>query len=81
MKLQVRDKDTGNWEYVFCYNPLNANPITTRTRRKALNQEDLGYFQARFGNHEFRVIGNNTDYVCCECGSKHPYIGKCTPTH
>ena len=55
-KLQVKDKATENWQYVFCYNPTCANPIITRTRSKALGAEDLDYFCNRFANHEFRVI-------------------------
>ncbi len=53
-KLQV--KINGEWKYVFCRNPRNANPIITENRRKALGAIDLEYFQNHFGNHEFRVI-------------------------
>jgi len=53
-RLQV--KLNGNWEYVFCYNPRNAEPIITQDKRKALLARDLEYFQIKFGNHEFRVV-------------------------
>ena len=52
-KLQV--KVNGHWEYVFCYNPLTG-VSTTPFARKALLERDLGFFQRKFANHEFRVI-------------------------
>ena len=51
-KLQVL-KDN-KWQYVFCYNELRGI-ITTENYKKALGARDLGHFQNRFANDQFRL--------------------------
>lgn len=51
--LQV--KVGGTWEYVFCRNPLRADPIATQSRHKALPGRALTYFETKFPNHQFRI--------------------------
>jgi len=52
-KLQVLLN--GNWEYVFCHNPVEGI-ITTKKKHLALKERDLTYFENRFGNNSFRTI-------------------------
>jgi len=60
MKLQVF-KD-GQWQYVFCRNPLTGI-VTTKDRKKALDDHALAYFKKHFGNNQFRASQTNIDHI------------------
>ena len=52
-RLQVK---TGtNWEYVFCRNPLQSDPVITADYKKAIKGHALDYFQQQFADHVFRI--------------------------
>jgi len=52
----------GQWEYVFCRNETRENPVTTKTRAKALPGRAIDYFQTHFGNHDFRIEHGKTKH-------------------
>ena len=54
-RLQVKIGD--GWQYVFCRNAQSNMIVTTDNRLKALPSHALEFFQSKYANHEFRIVG------------------------
>jgi hypothetical protein len=60
MKRKLQVLINNQWEYVFCHNGLQSNPITTKDRLKAVpfNSLSLAYFEMKHSEHEFKSSSN-----------------------
>lgn len=56
MKRKLQVFIGNNWEYVFCHNGLQSNPVTTKEASKAIpfNSLSLAYFEMKHSEHNFK---------------------------